>query len=252
MSVNVKVVEALSKNVEAAQASVEKLQAKAEGVLQKSIEHISDKYVGELVDESNIALDNVAQLTTDAQDLLSQADSLNYVIANGNLSPELIESNSREAIALTEQAGNLLDQAKELLKPATENADAAKELVNSAVDSGSWIDMLLMTGIGFAVVFGVLVLLIYIMKGMGWAFTRQKKAEKVAKATAAGVTLSEDDHHEAITDEEIAAAIITALKLYKSNLHDQESEMLTIHRITRAYSPWSSKIHGLTQLPERK
>ena len=115
-----------------------------------------------------------------------------------------------------------------------------------------WGDMLLMAGIGFALVFVVLVLLIYIMKGMGWAFTRQKKAEKVAKAAAAGVTLSEDDHHEAITDQEIAAAIITALKLYKSNLHDQESEMLTIHRITRAYSPWSSKIHGLTQLPERK
>ena len=114
-----------------------------------------------------------------------------------------------------------------------------------------WIDMLLMAGIGFGVVFLVLVLLIYIMRGMGWVFTRQKKAEKAAKAAAAGVAVAEDDH-EAISDQEIAAAIITALKLYKSNLHDQESEMLTIHRITRAYSPWSSKIHGLTQLPERK
>ena len=110
-----------------------------------------------------------------------------------------------------------------------------------------WAEMLLMAGIGFALVFLVLVLLIFIMKGMGWAFTRQKKAAKVA----AGVAVADDDH-EAITDQEIAAAIITALKLYKSNLHDQESEMITIHRIARAYSPWSSKIHGLTQLPERK
>ena len=115
-----------------------------------------------------------------------------------------------------------------------------------------WPEMLLMAGIGFGIVFAVLVLLIFVMSGMGWAFTRQKKAEKAAKAAAAGVAVSDDDHHEAITDQEIAAAIITALKLYKSNLHDQESEMLTIHRITRAYSPWSSKIHGLTQLPERK
>ena len=111
-----------------------------------------------------------------------------------------------------------------------------------------WAEMLLMAGIGFALVFLTLVLLIFIMKGMGWVFTRQKKA---AKAAATGVAVADDDH-EAITDQEIAAAIITALKLYKSNLHDQESEMLTIHRITRAYSPWSSKIHGLTQLPERK
>ena len=110
-----------------------------------------------------------------------------------------------------------------------------------------WVDMLLMTLIGFAVVFCVLVLLIYIMRGMGWAFTRQKKAKKIAEQGAAAT-----DEHEAISDQEIAAAIITALKLYKSNLHDQESEMITIHRIARAYSPWSSKIHGLTQVPERK
>ena len=141
------------------------------------------------------------------------------------------------------QMDNLAEVADSL-----ENAAANAE----AVADVGWGGMALMTGIGFAIVFVVLVLLIFIMKGMGVAFTRQKKAEKVAKAAAAGVTLAEEDHHEAITDQEIAAAIITALKLYKSNLHDQESEMLTIHRITRAYSPWSSKIHGLTQLPERK
>ena len=105
-----------------------------------------------------------------------------------------------------------------------------------------------MAGIGFALVFLVLVLLIYVMRFMGWVFTRQKKA---AKAAAAGAVVADDDN-EAISDQEIAAAIMTALKLYKSNLHDQESEMITIHRIARAYSPWSSKIHGLTQLPERK
>ena len=134
--------------------------------------------------------------------------------------------------------------------PANEAGEQAAEVAGKFAGMG-WGDMLLMAGIGFAIVFGVLVLLIYIMRGMGWVFTRQKKAEKVAKAAAAGVAVAEDDH-EAISDQEIAAAIMTALKLYKSNLHDQESEMITIHRIARAYSPWSSKIHGLTQLPERK
>ena len=110
-----------------------------------------------------------------------------------------------------------------------------------------WPDMLLMALIGFVLVFMVLVLLIYIMKTMGWGFTRQKKA---AKATVQGAAVAEE--HDAISDQEIAAAIITALKLYKSNLHDQESEMLTINRIARAYSPWNSKIHGLTQVPEHK
>ena len=109
-----------------------------------------------------------------------------------------------------------------------------------------WPEMLLMALIGFLLVFAVLVLLIFVMKAMGWVFTREHKA----KVAASAATPHAHDH--AISDQELAAAIITALKLYKSNLHDQESEMITIHRIARAYSPWSSKIHGLTQLPERK
>lgn len=109
-----------------------------------------------------------------------------------------------------------------------------------------WPEMLLMALIGFLLVFTVLVLLIFVMKGMGWFFTRDRKP-KVATAGASEPAL---DH--AISDQELAAAIITALKLYKSALHDQESEMLTINRITRAYSPWNSKIHGLTQVPEKK
>lgn len=110
-----------------------------------------------------------------------------------------------------------------------------------------WSNMLLMAGIGFLLVFAVLVLLIYVMRLMGWFFTRDRKPK-----TAATVATSEPALDHAISDQEIAAAITTALKLYKSNLHDQESEMLTISRITRAYSPWNSKIHGLTQVPEKK
>lgn len=105
--------------------------------------------------------------------------------------------------------------------------------------------MLLAALVGFLIVFAVLVLLIFVMKAMGWVFTRERK---VKVATTKGMH-EVSDH--AISDEELAAAITTALKLYKSDLHDRESETLTINRITRAYSPWNSKIHGLTQLPEK-
>lgn len=131
-------------------------------------------------------------------------------------------------------------------------ATVAQPAVAEAVDKFAnvgWGDMGLMTLLGFSVVFVVLVLLIFIMKGMGAAFTRQKRAKKAAEGV---VAVAVEEEHEAISDQEIAAAIITALKLYKSNLHDQESEMLTINRIARAYSPWNSKIHGLTQVPEHK
>jgi glutaconyl-CoA/methylmalonyl-CoA decarboxylase subunit delta len=41
------------------------------------------------------------------------------------------------------------------------------------------------------------------------------------------------------------AAIAMALHLYKSELHDTESLKLTMNKISRVYSPWSSKIYGI-------
>ena len=70
----------------------------------------------------------------------------------------------------------------------------------------------------------------------------ERKLEKVAEKP-----ISDEQLH-----EEQIAAIAAALKLYKSALHDRESEVLTIMSAKRAYSPWNSKIHGLTQLPDRK
>lgn len=136
-----------------------------------------------------------------------------------------------------EQAVVVAEQVAEVVAPVAEPA------VENAM---GWAEMLLMAGIGFALVFAVLVLLIYVMRLMGWFFTRDRKPKAAASAS------SEPALDHAISDQELAAAIATALKLYKSALHDQESEMLTINRITRAYSPWNSKIHGLTQVPEKK
>lgn len=141
-----------------------------------------------------------------------------------------------------------LTQAQEqVVAIAEEVAEVVAPVAETATEGAmGWSEMLLMAGIGFLLVFAVLVLLIYVMRLMGWFFTRDRKPKAVAAAS------SEPALDHAISDQELAAAIATALKLYKSALHDQESEMLTINRITRAYSPWNSKIHGLTQVPEKK
>lgn len=44
---------------------------------------------------------------------------------------------------------------------------------------------------------------------------------------------------------EINAAISTALFLYFNENHDEESNMVTIKKVSKAYSPWSSKIYSL-------
>ena len=40
-------------------------------------------------------------------------------------------------------------------------------------------------------------------------------------------------------------AIAMALHLYYDEVHDDESNVITIKRIERRYSPWSSKIYGI-------
>lgn len=99
-----------------------------------------------------------------------------------------------------------------------------------------WSNILLIALFGIAIVFVVLVVLVYIMHLFGYVFTRKHKVTN----TKAPLAISEEE----------VVAIVTALRLYNSALHDKESDMLTINRITRMYSPWNSKIHGLTQMPE--
>ncbi len=50
---------------------------------------------------------------------------------------------------------------------------------------------------------------------------------------------------------EILAAIAVAIKLNKEALHDHESRVITLNTVARAYSPWSSKDHAMTKIPQR-
>ena len=97
--------------------------------------------------------------------------------------------------------------------------------------------------------FLLLVVLIYVLKVFGYVATRKKAEKKPAAATAAPAKEHEGEH---MVSEAKVAAIAIALNLYRGAMHDQESEVITIQAIKRAYSPWNSKIHSLTQLPERK
>jgi Na+-transporting methylmalonyl-CoA/oxaloacetate decarboxylase gamma subunit len=102
-----------------------------------------------------------------------------------------------------------------------------------------------------SVVFFALLLLFIIFKQIGKAAIRagQKKAKKagLSPVEAAAVV------SEAVPGE-IYAAVATAIHLYlqEDDAHDLENTILTIHKVTRAYSPWSSKIYGLREIPQKK
>ena len=51
---------------------------------------------------------------------------------------------------------------------------------------------------------------------------------------------------------EIFAAIAMAMHEMQSDVHDVEDTVLTITRVKRSYSPWSSKIYTLRETPQKK
>lgn len=50
-------------------------------------------------------------------------------------------------------------------------------------------------------------------------------------------------------DEEIAAVIALSLHFYIEDVHDYERAIITMQKVMRPYSPWSSKIYGMRQMP---
>ncbi|MDD2550263.1 MAG: OadG family protein [Bacteroidales bacterium] len=65
-------------------------------------------------------------------------------------------------------------------------------------------------------------------------FTRKEKSKTQAVAQEKVKSSGEE-----------MAAIALALHLYQNDLHDHESLTLTMNKISRRYSPWSSKIYGM-------
>jgi sodium pump decarboxylase gamma subunit len=95
----------------------------------------------------------------------------------------------------------------------------------------NWGNTWLITGCGFAMVFAVLVLLIFIVKSFGLIFAQKPaKAQPAAAAAAPAAEVGEED----------MVAIAYALHTFY-NMHDEESDVLTIHHEGAAYSPWNQK-----------
>lgn len=116
----------------------------------------------------------------------------------------------------------------------------------------NWSQILWITLISFTLVFLVLVLLIYIIQLFGVAFAAKHKQKVVKKSVEKGEAVPTEVALPEMVTSEVVAAIAMAIRLSVGEDHDRESEVLTIQTIKRAYSPWNSKIHGLTRLPERK
>ncbi|MCX6231916.1 MAG: OadG family protein [Bacteroidetes bacterium] len=98
-----------------------------------------------------------------------------------------------------------------------------------------------MTIIVMAIVFVALIFLYLIFKIIGHLHTsgtRKKSLQKQGK-TEEAAKINENE------SGEVFAAIAMALHLYQSQFHDEERTIITMEKVARTYSPWSSKIYGI-------
>jgi glutaconyl-CoA/methylmalonyl-CoA decarboxylase subunit delta len=91
--------------------------------------------------------------------------------------------------------------------------------------------------VGYVIVFGALIILYGIFNSLPKLInlSLRRKMRKSGKAE------SEEIMH---IEGNIAAAITMALYLNLNETHDEESDIITIKRISKQYRPWSSKIYS--------
>lgn len=136
--------------------------------------------------------------------------------------------------------------AEKYITPSSNNIIKS---TNSKVDMFSEQDK---NGFGMAImamciVFAALLVLavcFYIISKIGENMSRRRKLKAMADTEAA-------DHEHAREQDsgEVIAAIAMALRDHLE-AHDRENTVLTINKVRRSYSPWSSKIYSMRELPK--
>jgi glutaconyl-CoA/methylmalonyl-CoA decarboxylase subunit delta len=104
-----------------------------------------------------------------------------------------------------------------------------------------------MAFIAMSIVFIVLAVVYLIFKNLskGYLFFQNRSIKKQSINIVANAPTPD------AVEAEVTAAISMALYLYRTKQHDEDSLKMTIQRISKLYSPWSSKLYMLNQPPRR-
>ncbi len=98
-------------------------------------------------------------------------------------------------------------------------------------------DALIISLVGILIVFSSLTIL---FKSFSW-ISKLERMNLRSRLKRQGKEPAGDDDSLTIPADH-SAAIAMALHLY-NEIHDEESNIVTIERVSRTYSPWSSKIY---------
>jgi multisubunit Na+/H+ antiporter MnhB subunit len=100
--------------------------------------------------------------------------------------------------------------------------------------------------VGYIIVFVALITLYLVFQYMPVLLNKIKRRRLKQRGE------SEEVIEDLTISGEVGAAISTTLFLYFNELHDDEKTVLTIKKISKRYSPWSSKIYNVTRGLDRR
>jgi Na+-transporting methylmalonyl-CoA/oxaloacetate decarboxylase gamma subunit len=142
-----------------------------------------------------------------------------------------------EALALND-AGSLA-VPDSLAAVASDSAAAAWKLSGwEAVQAG---DGIMITIVGILVVFAALTTITFLIKALKVLANPAKRKATLEDQPVAPLRNG--------ISGEVVAAIALALQSHLYELHDEERTVLTITKVSRPYSPWSSKLYTMTPSP---
>lgn len=174
------------------------------------------------------------------------------------LEPNTSYARKSDGITVYDKDGNIdVDATWEVRDDVTEGLYITPSSANVIQDRNDKVDKFAhedphgfaMSAMAMCIVFSALALLciaFMIINMIGGSIT------KANKMRSQGLDVKEtprDEHPDHDSGEEIAAI---AMALHEHlNTHDNENTILTINKVRKAYSPWSSKIYNMRQLPHR-
>jgi len=106
----------------------------------------------------------------------------------------------------------------------------------SAIDSTAWVIVV----VGLLIVFSALILIYFFFKTVVPLFFITFERIKAFRR-ASGILPVKSNEIKA----DITAVVAMTIYLHYSEMHDEESNVITIERVSRIYSPWSSKLYSM-------
>ncbi|MBE0643834.1 MAG: OadG family protein [Bacteroidetes bacterium] len=103
-------------------------------------------------------------------------------------------------------------------------------------------DGIMISIVGIIIVFSALTIITLLIRALKVLLNPKQKKTETAEERPATNGVS----------GEIVAAIALALQTHLFELHDEERTIITIKKISRPYSPWSSKLYGMTPSPNNQ